>query len=450
MWRGADGGDDTLKLSKLICLSILGLVLFALSSCNLAGELPEGNVTPIVPPPRPPITVSPSVAKAPPAAVAQATAMPVTPPTRQSSPGQASIVGTLGNGTSGAQGPSNVPLTLYAITPDQTAIMFTRTVTSDAAGRFVFDGLDASPEILYGIQAQYQKAYYASDPLTFAHGGLTLTVPITVYETTTDAGGIRVEQMHLFFDFEPERTTVGELFIVTNSGDRAYIAADGTSLRLPLPPGATNVRFQDGELGGRYQPVPGGLADTEAVTPGPGAAQVLVSYDLPYDGSKLDVNLTMMYPVRNVNVLVPASGVKLDSAQLAAAGTRPTQGGNMLNYVGGNLAAGQSLALHLSGAVNAVPTDEASAASSGVSPALIAGAVLLLVAAGVIAFVWLRQQRATAELAKEEIDPEARREELLDAIAALDDDFEARRVREVDYRRERAALKAELVELIKT
>jgi hypothetical protein len=61
--------------------------------------------------------------------------------------------------------------------------------------------------------------------------------------------------MHMFFDFlEPGKTTVGQLFIVSNSADRAFIAADGTSVRLPLSPGASNVQFQDGELGGRYQP----------------------------------------------------------------------------------------------------------------------------------------------------------------------------------------------------
>jgi len=42
---------------------------------------------------------------------------------------------------------------------------------------------------------------------------------------------------------------------------------------------------------------------------------------------------------------------------------------------------------------------------------------------GIVAFVWLRQQR---EVVEEEVeDPGAQREELLDAIAELDDDFEA-------------------------
>jgi hypothetical protein len=366
--------------------------------------------------------------------------------------GQASIAGILVNGTSGGQTPGNQPLTLFALPSDGSSILFTRTVTSDAAGQFTFDKLDASPTTMYAIQTRYQKAFYTSDPLTFAHGGLTLTVPITVYETTSDVSGVSIEQMHLFFDFAPGMTTVGQLFIVTNLGDRAYIAADGTSVHLPLPPGATNIRFQDGDLGGRYQPVTGGFADTEAVAPGTGSTQILVSYDLPYDGKKLDMNLTMPYRVKNVNVLVPEGGIQLTSGQLSSAGVRQTQGGNMLNYVGGNLEAGQNLAVQLSGTANVTSTGATSASSSSVSPVLIVSAALLLVAAGVVAFVWLRQQRAASELAEEEgevEDVEGRQEELLDSIAALDDDFEAGRMSEADYRSQRAALKAELTELMK-
>ena len=413
-----------LRLGVKLALSVVALVVLA--SCNTAGELPQGPVTPIVPPAGAVATRSAQPTSAP--AASQPTATAITLPT-----GQSAIVGTLANGTAGANVPVNQPLTLYALTQDGSSILFTRTATSDMGGQFAFDQLDPSPTTLYAIQTQYLKAYYTSEPLTFAHGGVTLTVPITVYETTTDAAAVYVEQMHMFFDFASGSTTVGQLFIVSNSGDRAYMGTDGTSLHLPLPPGATNVRFQDGELDGRYQSVSGGFADTEAIAPGVGTAQILVSYDLPYDGKKLDVSLPMAYPVKSVNVLVPDPGPKLTSPQLASAGSRQTQGGNMLNYVGGNLAAGASLALQIS--------------STSTPWVLIASAALLLVAVGIVAFVWLRQQREAVE---EEIeDPAAQQEELLDAIAELDDDFEAGHVAEADYRRQRAELKAELVELMK-
>lgn len=366
--------------------------------------------------------------------------------------GQASIVGALVNGTLGAKSPSGLPVTLYALTPDGANLMYTRTARSDAGGRFAFDQLDGAAPLMYGLQVQYLKATYTSEPLTLAHGGLTLTVPITVYETTADVSGLRVEQMHMFFDYGgPDSVTVGQLFIMSNSGDRAYIGADGASVKFSLPRGAANVSFMDGELGGRYQALGDGFADTEAVAPGVGTVQILVSYDLPYDGKKLDVNLPMAYPVKSVNVLVPEGGAKLTSPQLNAAGTRPTQSGNMVNFVGGGIAAGQSLALQLAGAIAPAPMGAAAQASQPVSPILIVAAALLLVAVAIVAFVWLRQRRETewVEAEVEEIDADARQDELLTAIAALDDDFEAGRLGEAEYRRQRGELKAELKELMK-
>jgi hypothetical protein len=219
-------------------------------------------------------------------------------------------------------------------------------------------------------------------------------------------------------------------------------------VRFPLPPNATNVSFEDGAPGGRYQLAAGGFADTEAVPPGVGAAEILVSFDLPYDGKKLDLDLTAAYPIRSINVLVPEDGVKLASAQLAAAGSRDTQNGRMLNFVGGGMAAGQAFALQLSGAPSLGAAGGAPAGTSGVSPLLVASAILLLAAAGIVAFVWLKQQRPAAEPEEEAVDVYARREELLDAMAALDDDFEAGQIPEADYRRQRQELKAELVELM--
>lgn len=368
--------------------------------------------------------------------------------------GEATIMGSFVNGTSGGKAPGNLPVTLYALSPDGSSLMFTRTLASDANGQYVFDKLDASTPIMYGLQAEYLNALYTSAALSFAHGGLTLTVPITVYETTTDVSGVRVDQMHLFFDFlEPGKTSVGQLFIVSNSADRAYIGADGTSVHLPLPPGATNVQFQDGELGGRYLPVKDGFADTNAVTPGTGTTQILATYDLPYDGKKLDLNLPVVYPVSSINVLVPEGGIKLSSPQLTSAGSRPVQGGNMANFVGGNLPAGSSLVVQLSGAANlAAPGAAPASATTPTSPVLIVAAALLLVAVAIVAFVWLRQQRAAAEMVGEQdddADAEARQDELLDEIATLDDDFEAGHIQEVDYRRQRAELKAELKEFMR-
>jgi hypothetical protein len=438
--RSIDRGGKSLKNLRLTLVAFAVMALFGLSSCNTAGELPQGPVTPIVPPPGAAAT---RVAQ--PTSVAAQSAGTL-PPT--DIPREAAITGSFVNGTPGGKAPGNLPVTLYALSPDGSSLMFTRTVTSDAQGQFVFDKLDATPPILYGLQAEYLRAIYTSEALSFAQGGLTLTVPITVYETTADAGSISIERMHMFFDFaSPGSTTIGVLYILSNTGDRAYIGSDGLAARFQLPAGATGLSFMDGELGGRFKSLGNGFADTEAVAPGTGTTQILVSYDLPYDAKKLDLQVPVAYPVKSINVLVPEGGARLTSPQLTESGVRPTQGGNMVNFVGGNLAAGASLVLQLSGAPSVSAPGTAAPASQTASPILIVAAALLLVAVAIVAFVWLKQ-RQQAEEVEEVQDVEAEQDELLDAIAQLDDDFEAGRIQEKEYRQQRAALKAELKELM--
>jgi hypothetical protein len=448
MRRIACGGGNSLNRFAIIALALAAV--FVLAACNTAGSLPEGPVTPIVPPPGALATSSAQATRAQAPSEPTSTMPAPTLLTAGAPTGQAGIIGALVNGTSGAQTPGNLPVTLYALSPDGSALMYTRTTTTDAGGHFAFDQIDGSTPIMYGLQVQYLKVTYTSDALTFAHGGLTLTVPITVYEMTGDVSGVRVEQMHTFFDYSgPGSVMIGQLFIVSNSSDRAYLAADGTSLKFPLPKGATNVRFMDGELGGRYRATDDGFADTEAVIPGTGTTQILVSYDLAYDGTKLDLNWKMPYAIKSINVLIPEGNAKLTSAQLTRADVRPTQGGNMVNFVGSDIAAGQSVAIQLAGAISAVPAGESPVGSVTASPVLIVAAALLLVAVAIVAFVWLRQRQRAALMEQEAVDVEASQDELLDAIAALDDDFEAGQIQEADYRRQRAELKAELVELMK-
>jgi hypothetical protein len=74
--------------------------------------------------------------------------------------------------------------------------------------------------------------------------------------------------------------------------------------------------------------------------------------------------------------------------------------------------------------------------------AIVGGATLALVLAG--AGWWYYSRRQEVGPARDE--PQDEREQLLDRIAVLDDDYEAGRVGEADYRRRRAALKAKLIE----
>ncbi len=345
------------------------------------------------------------------------------------------VVGQLINGTAGAALSQPATLMLYALAPDLETVMFTRTAPSDASGQARFEGLDAAPGVLYAVVVEYQHAFYFSEPQHFPSGQTTLTLPVTIYEATSDPGVIRVDRMHVILDLLPGSVQIGELIVASNTSDRAFIGSDGASLRVALPGEASDLAFQDGVLGGRYFLAGDGFVDTEAVRPGQQTHQILFSFVLPYNGKSLDVALPISYLVQNINVLLPDMGVQLDSAQLTPGGSRQTQNGNywLFNSIE-SLAAGQVLSFRLTGAVKGA----GSSAPLSTSPWVMAGAAAALAACvGVV--LWWQSRRAG-----QDADAPDDQDELLDAIAALDDEYEAGRIAQEDYERERAALKAEL------
>ncbi|MBI3362789.1 MAG: hypothetical protein HY023_16940, partial [Chloroflexi bacterium] len=277
----------------------------------------------------------------------------------------------------------------------------------------------------------YGGVPYSSDVASFQSDSAKLDVPLKVYEVTTDTSFLRVDRMHIFFDFSGAGAVVGELFIMSNTGDKTLSLDAG--LQFELPPGAKNLSIQNATAGRDYRETPTGFSLTTPILPGGGSQQILVSFSLPYDG-QLAFSQKVPFPVATANVLVPGLGVKVSSDQLQPTGVRDVQGTQFQNYTATNLAAGSTLTFNLAGG------------AGGSSPAVIVdrrnlivgGAGLTLAVAGL--GWWLFSRRAPSAALP------ADRDGLIKAIADLDNKFEAGEISEKEYERQRAKLKAKLIE----
>ncbi|MBN1887688.1 MAG: hypothetical protein JW850_06845 [Thermoflexales bacterium] len=357
---------------------------------------------------------------------------------------QVAVVGQVVGGTAGQQLPPGLVMTLYALTPDMQTVILTRTAVTDEAGRAHFGSVPAVSGTLYAAAVDYGAVSYFSRLQQGNPDQAALTLPVTVYESTSDPALIRLDRLHLILAVQAGSLQVSEVWAVSNASDRVYLDGDGASLRVQLPAGATNLEFQGGEWGERYLPVEGGFVDTEAVRPGEQAHQLVFSFVLPYDGRSLDVALPLAYPLNRVDLLLPDVGVQLTSPQLVAAGPRQTQMGAYQHFtLAQPLAAGQALSFRLDGAVAGASSGNG---ATGSPPSwLLPGAVALASAALAGAFIWWRLCRPAAAAETAEADQDA----LIEAIAALDDAYEAAQLPESDYRRQRERLKAELTELMR-
>jgi mono/diheme cytochrome c family protein len=347
-----------------------------------------------------------------------------------------SATGKITNGTAGGTVPAGLSVTLHSF--DGQTLLGTFTTTARVDGGFHFDAVPFTPGRQFLATTVYQGVNYASQVGTFAAAS-TMSLTLPIYETTTDTSALSVDQVHMFLEFNsPDKLTVGQLFIFSNNGDKAYASSQDHPLNFSLPPGAANINVQDAQQGQTFFPTADGFSLVWSVPPGQGATQMLFSFQLPYP-NKLTYQQKMTYPVSNVDVLVSDLGVQLSGPQLQNLGLQNFQGQAFQNFSSGAIARGETLGLSVSGKAGTGATAPTGVLNSSTGTLAIGLGALALALAGI--GLWLhRRPRAQVEAARN-------KEDLLEALAELDDAHAAGQVAEAEYHKERGEMKQELIKL---
>jgi hypothetical protein len=254
--------------------------------------------------------------------------------------------------------------------------------------------------------------------------------------------------MHLITDFADGQIQINQLYVFSNSEPTLFVGTSGDpsdgTVALALPEGAQNVVVERGfgSLDSFFPAeevieVAGGRADTMPLRPGTGSTILLVRYSLPYDNA-LSLSHPISYPAGGINLVLPDVGVTLvNDGQWSDMGQQAIEAGSFRSFTHGPIAAGESFSLALEGRPR--PNASGAAARNSSTELAIGGAALLVVA--VVAVLVVRNWRPA------EADEPLDRDALLEEIAALDDAYESGEIDEKEYRRERKALKEELLAL---
>jgi len=357
--------------------------------------------------------------------------------TESALPVAAVIQGSVSNATSSGTSPQGLEVTLKGfdgdveVVSDQTRL--------DASGAFAFEDVEIVPGRLYFVIVEHQGLSYASEVAHLLPAQSSLDLPVTIYDATERTQDLAIERLHTLFDFSIDGAVrVIELWILTNQGDQTIAPAEG--IAVTLPEGATDLQFEDGLVGQRFRLNATGFADMEPVAPGQGSGELVFSYSLPYE-RRLDFEQPVDYPVRAGVLLSPEPGPKMQDEGLQDMGEREISTGVIRTYGLGPVAAGDAVSVTLSG------RPAASSATGSLPPNLgiaigLAAVGVALIAAGLL---WFRPKREPSEPDESLPTESSEREGLLRAIARLDDDFEAGRVPEAEYRERRDALKRSLL-----
>jgi len=196
-----------------------------------------------------------------------------------------------------------------------------------------------------------------------------------------------------------------------------------------LPQQASNLSFDEGELGNRYIRDETGFGDIRAVIPGIHSREMYFAYELPYN-NKLSFPIRFDLATKMLIVLLPES-FELQSEGLQLQGKEDVDGTNYMIYSGvSGYLPGEEIAVQLSGKhpLGSGFTNFAN------DDRLLIGMAALTAAVG-FAFLWLR--RLPAEMPRET-------DQILEQISLLDDQFEKRKIGKTSYNKKRKALKARL------
>jgi 5-hydroxyisourate hydrolase-like protein (transthyretin family) len=343
--------------------------------------------------------------------------------------------GQVVNKTPGGAGVEGLTVTLNTYVNEQKQT--TLEATTDEQGRFEFSGLATGSSYKYQVTLSYQEADYFSPFIQFDQGDSVRALEFPVYNATESPQAIRISLNHIIVSLSEEGLLVTDYSVFTNTGDKTYIgpeleAGKRETLRFSLPQGAGETRLDLGLMECCILPAPGGFIDTMDVKPGD--KEVAFTYPVKYSSSSYALTKRVDYPTESFHFLIEERGIEVSSPQLVREEPLTLRGSQYLHFSAQNIGPGTTLSVTLSGLPH--PTSLASLKWAALG--------LMAVALGfTLSYTRGRKGRAATQAPH----PSTVAERLLQEIAALDDDFEAGKIPEAEYRRTRAQKKARLIDL---
>jgi hypothetical protein len=428
---------------------IFSVIVIFISSCSLGSDLtpPPESATSQDPQPVIQPTASPELT---PTTVAETVEQVRDTPEDVVTEG--SIRGVVRNGSEGGLLPEVIEVNLYGFDGQQEAL--SETTIADENGEYQFAGFEVLPGRVFVTTVEYQGTIYASDVAHFIEES-ELDLPITIFETTSDMSYLQIDRMHVILDMPNEGLLqVTELWILSNLGDRTISSESGDGiLAVELPDGATNLAFESGMLGTRFQVTAGGFIDLEPIRPGNGSHEIVFSFNMPFD-QYLDFSQPVPYPTEAVVLLTPEGIVMLEGEGVQDAGVRQMSGMTIHNYNKGPISAGDVLTF----VVKRISGSGVAAEGSDSMVEIMIGAVVFIASLGGIG-VWRYRRKKEdkvdlneslwSEEPTNDLEGLDDRDQILQAMADLDDAYEAQDIKYAYYQKRRNALKRHLIEMMK-
>lgn len=354
---------------------------------------------------------------------------------------------------SGTSLPADLKVVLHIFQHDPVSNQFseldTKSTTLDAEGKYAFESLTMSSNAAFYISVDYSNTTYTSEPVVPTDGVETYDLPLDIYDTTSDLTALVADQVHIILDYsKPDVIQVVEFYSISNQSQKTVIpASQGVPLvQVTLPKGFTNLQFQDGVIGERFIQTADGFGDTAPIPPGKEPVQLIFAFDLPYS-----TNFEFIEPfslnVTSTQFLV-SEGMKALAPGILDGGLKDmgADGGKYQLYSVGSYKSGETMKVSVSGTpINSTNT-ETIPGNDSTRNLIIGVGTLGLALMLVAAWLFIRDRRRNPQQVAVTVPTGMTRDEIVDAIIALDDQHTAGNISHEAYKQRRAELKEKFQE----
>jgi hypothetical protein len=342
-----------------------------------------------------------------------------------------SVIGRIVNGTDNDRPVPGLEITLSAVSMDQ--LQDSWNVTSDRTGYFTFRGLREEPAISYALALTYKGVEYFRDRIRPNRGSTADQIALRVYEVSQDASNLQVGNHHLIIVVGDSCLQVQEVVSLRNESPYTYVSDAAPSIKFSLPVGAQGV-IPGGQIAGDDTVVQENLI-LATLPVRPEGEEILFQYHLELKDGSYRFTRTIEYPTERLDVFLAIPGASLSSDELGTAQTVTIEGVEY-QYLGGkNLPAGSLIGLNIR-----LPVERE---RINIQDALFLIASLAAAAALIFPFIKGGDQTVSAGIREQR----SEREELIEGIARLDEEFAEGRFEPGAYHAARAGLKNRLLRL---
>ncbi|MEE8046748.1 MAG: carboxypeptidase-like regulatory domain-containing protein [Dehalococcoidia bacterium] len=361
------------------------------------------------------------------------------------------ILGKVTNGTEGSGLPPDLEVLLMSIDLASNQIIEQESTTVDEDGIFRFDNLISGPGLSYRVVVNADNYTPSVDMATFDNWQ---NVRMEIYDDTTALDDITISSYVLMvptIDARSRQAGILTVINVNNVGDRIWIPniedpnLTGLDLlRFNLPDGFSDLSIESELPSGNVLQIDTGFAITNPIPPG--EAAILISYIIPYEGDSFDFNLKLPYGADQVRMLLPDEAGEITADGLGSPAS-VVVGESVFNSVeGDNFAVDEVINIHFSGLPQPTPLQSLSEFFQGRTYVIVFIWIVGVALLAILGYA-LYSSRKKSNLRSDDDDDVASRGDVIAEIAALDDEYEANKIDEDEYKDRRDELKQLVFEL---